>query len=183
MPFNYPHTMTDPFFYPDLNGVFPTVSSPVSDIDMPYHLSTAAPFSDAAFGAWSMPDSDEKKRKTLPDTTAEQQEKRRAQNRAAQRAFRERQKRHTQILEDQVSQLNQKHILLLQSYAKRSDEMNHLHDRIVQLQLEIEQLRAAAHNESSSPSSTASSPSSTDSPCSSRHPSRASIKDNSGGHL
>ena len=67
--------------------------------------------------------------------------RRRAQNRASQRAFRERKEKHAQDLQQQLNELEAKHRDLKDSYekldatnVKMAEEMKCLRDRIVALQ-------------------------------------------------
>jgi len=61
--------------------------------------------------------------------------RRRAQNRASQRAFRERKEKHVQHLEHQLEDLELKHNKLMKSYS----EMDHSNDK---LKREVQKLRA-----------------------------------------
>ncbi|EXJ78738.1 hypothetical protein A1O1_09140 [Capronia coronata CBS 617.96] len=67
--------------------------------------------------------------------------RRRAQNRASQRAFRERKERHVKGLEYQLETLNEKHQDLLESYTKQSDIATKLNQHVAQLQTEIKALK------------------------------------------
>jgi len=67
--------------------------------------------------------------------------RRRAQNRASQRAFRERKEKHVKGLEHQLEDLHDKHQDLLQSYSRQADEVAKLNSRIHELSSEIEMLR------------------------------------------
>lgn len=68
-------------------------------------------------------------------------QRRRAQNRASQRAFRERKEKHVKGLEHQLEELHEKHQDLLQSYTKQADEVSRLKARIVQLSAELSVVR------------------------------------------
>jgi len=70
--------------------------------------------------------------------------RRRAQNRASQRAFRERKERHVKGLEHQLEDLHEKHQDLLQSYSRQADEVAKLNSRIQELNTEIETLRSSS---------------------------------------
>ncbi|OAL33332.1 hypothetical protein AYO20_07343 [Fonsecaea nubica] len=74
----------------------------------------------------------------------EQGQRRRAQNRASQRAFRERKEKHVKGLEYQLETLNEKHQDLLCSYNKQSDSIIRLNTKIAQLQADLEALRFSA---------------------------------------
>ncbi|KAI1614945.1 hypothetical protein EDD37DRAFT_650048 [Exophiala viscosa] len=67
--------------------------------------------------------------------------RRRAQNRASQRAFRERKEKHVKGLERQLEDLHEKHQDLLQSYTRQADEVTRLNNRIVDLNGELNTLR------------------------------------------
>jgi hypothetical protein len=71
-------------------------------------------------------------------------QRRRAQNRASQRAFRERKERHVKGLEHQLEDLHEKHQDLLQSYSRKADEVVKLNARIQELNSEIEALRTSS---------------------------------------
>ena len=68
-------------------------------------------------------------------------QRRRAQNRASQRAFRERKEKHVKGLERQLEDLHEKHQDLLQSYTRQADEVTRLNNRIVDLNGELNTLR------------------------------------------
>lgn len=68
-------------------------------------------------------------------------QRRRAQNRASQRAFRERKEKHVKGLEHQLEELHEKHQDLLQSYSKQADEVSRLNGRIAQLSAELSVVR------------------------------------------
>ncbi|ODH13978.1 hypothetical protein ACO22_06760 [Paracoccidioides brasiliensis] len=68
--------------------------------------------------------------------------RRRAQNRASQRAFRERKEQHLKSLESRLHDLSSKYHDLLQSYARQAEAVQHLIDRIQQLTTELELLRS-----------------------------------------
>ena len=70
-------------------------------------------------------------------------QRRRAQNRASQRAFRERRERHLKGIEHQLESLNEEHRDLLASYTRQSDEVAKLHERIQELTSELERLRSS----------------------------------------
>ena len=68
-------------------------------------------------------------------------QRRRAQNRASQRAFRERKEKHVKGLEHQLEDLHEKHQDLLQSYSRQADEMSRLNHKIAALHTELNALR------------------------------------------
>jgi hypothetical protein len=69
-------------------------------------------------------------------------QRRRAQNRASQRAFRERKEKHVKGLERQLEDLHEKHQDLLQSYTRQADEVSKLNGRISELTAELNALRS-----------------------------------------
>lgn len=69
-------------------------------------------------------------------------QRRRAQNRASQRAFRERKEKHVKGLEHQLEDLHEKHQDLLQSYSRQADEVAKLNSKIAELASEIDMLRS-----------------------------------------
>jgi len=60
-------------------------------------------------------------------------QRRRAQNRVSQRAFRERKERYVKSLERQLEELRQKHQKLLQSYSQKAEEAIRLNTRVAEL--------------------------------------------------
>ncbi|KAK5064743.1 hypothetical protein LTR84_000577 [Exophiala bonariae] len=81
--------------------------------------------------------------------------RRRAQNRASQRAFRERKDRHLKGLEYQLEHLNEKHQDLMQSYMKQSENVMKLNSRLAELRGQVKALKARpAHSSSSERQST-----------------------------
>ncbi|KAK5947459.1 hypothetical protein PMZ80_001609 [Knufia obscura] len=74
-------------------------------------------------------------------TTPNMHLRRRAQNRASQRAFRERKEKHVKGLEHQLEELHEKHQDLLQSYTKQADEVSRLNSRIAELSTELTAVR------------------------------------------
>lgn len=66
--------------------------------------------------------------------------RRRAQNRASQRAFRERKERHVQQLEQQLAQLDSKYQTLDQSYSDLVISHHKLQEEVAQLRCELEGL-------------------------------------------
>ncbi|KAL9111772.1 MAG: hypothetical protein Q9227_003831 [Pyrenula ochraceoflavens] len=69
-------------------------------------------------------------------------QRRRAQNRASQRAFRERKEKHVKGLERQLDNLRDKHQDLLHSYSRKTEEVASLNSRIHSLTSELEMLRS-----------------------------------------
>jgi AP-1-like transcription factor len=70
-------------------------------------------------------------------------QRRRAQNRASQRAFRERKEKHVKGLEHQLEDLHDKHQDLLSSYSRQADEVSKLNARIQDLTSELEMIRSS----------------------------------------
>jgi len=68
--------------------------------------------------------------------------RRRAQNRASQRAFRERKEKHVKGLEHQLEDLHERHQDLLSSYTRQADEVTKLNNRISELTAELNALRS-----------------------------------------
>ncbi|KAJ9293141.1 transcriptional regulator family: bZIP [Paecilomyces variotii] len=68
-------------------------------------------------------------------------QRRRAQNRASQRAFRERKEKHVKGLENQLRDLHEKHQALINSYSRQADEVRRLNERIKSLLVELDILR------------------------------------------
>ncbi|KAK5060220.1 hypothetical protein LTR84_010105 [Exophiala bonariae] len=75
------------------------------------------------------------------DTIPNMHLRRRAQNRASQRAFRERKEKHVKGLEHQLEDLHEKHQDLLQTYTRQADEVGKLNNRIAELSAELNALR------------------------------------------
>ncbi|KAK2741833.1 hypothetical protein FQN55_008120 [Onygenales sp. PD_40] len=69
--------------------------------------------------------------------------RRRAQNRASQRAFRERKEKHVKGLESQLHDLHSKHQDLIHNYSRQTEEVQRLNSRIRQLTSELDLLRTA----------------------------------------
>ncbi|WEW56808.1 hypothetical protein PRK78_002263 [Emydomyces testavorans] len=69
--------------------------------------------------------------------------RRREQNRASQRAFRERKERHVRALENQLQCLHEQHQDLLQSYTRQSEEVRNLNVKINELISELDTLKLA----------------------------------------
>ena len=68
-------------------------------------------------------------------------QRRRAQNRASQRAFRERMEKYANNLGHQVEELHEKHQSLLQSYDKQADQVSQLNSYIAELSTELITMR------------------------------------------
>jgi hypothetical protein len=82
-------------------------------------------------------------------------QRRREQNRIAQRTFRERKDRYIQNLESHIKDLNAKHQSLEANYKKSTDHVSALYTQLVDLQSELEAWRSFAHTSAgpSTPSS------------------------------
>jgi septal ring factor EnvC (AmiA/AmiB activator) len=74
-------------------------------------------------------------------------EKRRAQNRAAQRAFRVRKLQKVKTLEESLAAMISQHDELRNSYQRQEDVLSGLRSRIAALQKELAELRAALRRE------------------------------------
>ena len=70
--------------------------------------------------------------------------RRRAQNRASQRAYRERQRRHAESLREQVCEMQKVHDELFRSYSQKEEEVSELHEKIHDLEHEIRMLNASS---------------------------------------
>ena len=68
--------------------------------------------------------------------------KRRAQNRASQRAFRERRRTQAETLQSQVNELQQQHEEILGLFHNKEEEVSALYDKIRGLQYKIQLLKA-----------------------------------------
>ena len=68
--------------------------------------------------------------------------KRRAQNRASQRAFRERRRTQAETLQNQVNELQQRHEEILGLFHNKEEEVSALYDKIRGLQYKIQLLKA-----------------------------------------
>ena len=79
-----------------------------------------------------------------PATQSSNQEKRRAQNRSAQRAFRIRKIRKVKHLEQNLVTLLAQHNDLLTSYEQQEGELRELRDRISAMQSELAELQATS---------------------------------------
>lgn len=69
--------------------------------------------------------------------------RRRAQNRASQRAFRERKEKHVQHLEHELEQLESKHQHLAKSYTDLDSRHAEAQSELVQLRIELASLRGS----------------------------------------
>lgn len=79
--------------------------------------------------------------------------RRRAQNRASQRAFRERKRHHAETLQHQVREMQKRHDELLESYKDKEDEVTQLHDKIQDLEQKLRLLNASSPSSQSSQTS------------------------------
>jgi len=101
-------------------------------------------------GSSTLDERDRRRRRTSTSSSKDKEAlpnmhlRRRAQNRASQRAFRERKERHVKGLEHQLEDLHDKHQDLLQSYTRKADEVSKLNTRISELNSEIEHLRTSS---------------------------------------
>lgn len=72
------------------------------------------------------------------------QQRRRAQNRASQRAFRERKEKHMRSLKLMLNNLGEKHRTLLESYSQQSEVAMKLRTRVAELDAETKALSRAS---------------------------------------
>jgi septal ring factor EnvC (AmiA/AmiB activator) len=79
--------------------------------------------------------------------------KRRAQNRASQRAVRERKRTQAETLQHQVHEMQKRHDELLHSYHDKEEEVSALYDNIRELQHRLQALKAQISEPQSSISS------------------------------
>ncbi|KEF61285.1 uncharacterized protein A1O9_02850 [Exophiala aquamarina CBS 119918] len=97
-----------------------------------------------------------------PDGEKEEQQttklRRRAQNRASQRAFRERKDRHLKGLEYQLEHLSSKHQDLMQSYMKQSEGVVKLNSRLTELRTQVKALKTHQRLMSSAHAATGTAP-------------------------
>lgn len=70
-------------------------------------------------------------------------QRRRAQNRASQRAFRERKEKHVQHLEHELEELETKHRTLAQSYTDLDSTAAKLRQEVKQLRSELETVKGS----------------------------------------
>lgn len=68
-------------------------------------------------------------------------QRRRAQNRASQRAFRERKRGHTEDLQQQLDKLNESHQILQKTYQQNVDELCNMKAYVDELNFEITMLQ------------------------------------------
>lgn len=68
-------------------------------------------------------------------------QRRKAQNRASQRAFRERKLRHTEDLQQQLEKLHETHQCLLETYKQNVDELSNMKAYVDELNFEITMLQ------------------------------------------
>ncbi|MCJ1464415.1 hypothetical protein MMC07_003028 [Pseudocyphellaria aurata] len=77
------------------------------------------------------------------ETVSNMRIRRRAQNRASQRAFRERKEKHVQHLEEQLEDLETKHRTLAKSYTDLDSTHDKLKREVKQLRGELESLKSS----------------------------------------
>jgi len=76
--------------------------------------------------------------------------RRRAQNRASQRAFRERKRNHAESLQQQVREMQKAHDELLRVFKHKEDEVSELQDKIHDLENQIRLLNTSSPSSQSS---------------------------------
>ncbi|PGH13964.1 hypothetical protein AJ80_06102 [Polytolypa hystricis UAMH7299] len=139
---------------PDMNQMIYGNISPAYDM-LSFDNSARSDFASTAgkipveyLGSSTLDDMDRRRRKpTTPkdkETTTNMHLRRRAQNRASQRAFRERKERHVKGLENQLQDLHEKHQDLRQSYTRQADQVQRLNERIQNLTTELDVLRTSS---------------------------------------
>lgn len=75
------------------------------------------------------------------DDGANIRQRRRAQNRASQRAFRERKRSHTEDLQQQLDKLHESHQFLKETYQQNVDELSNMKAYVDELNFEINMLQ------------------------------------------
>ncbi|KAJ9611508.1 hypothetical protein H2200_004692 [Cladophialophora chaetospira] len=120
------------------SGLFPPPDQSWDPVD-PSALSGVTDFSDLSLRQLSV----DSEQTIVPPSKA----RRRAQNRASQRAFRERKEKHVKGLETQLELLHEKHQDLLCSYNKQSDSMMKLNRKIAKLKSDLQALKACSAEE------------------------------------
>ena len=90
-------------------------------------------------------------------TTLPLLQRRRAQNRASQRAFRERKEKHVQHLEHELEELENKHRTLEKSYTDLDSTHAQLKQEVKQLRSELESVKSSREGSTISEPSTQSS--------------------------
>lgn len=91
-----------------------------------------------------------------PRAFANPSQRRRAQNRASQRAFRERKEKHVQHLEHELEELEAKHQNLSRSYTDLDSTYGKLKQEVKQLRNELESVKSSREgsvNENAQPNS------------------------------
>lgn len=83
---------------------------------------------------------------SIAQQTSHYAQRRREQNRMAQRAFRRRKEEQCEVLQDEISNWQQKHELLARSYDTQSNELQDLKKEIVKLNDDINSLQATLHD-------------------------------------
>lgn len=78
-------------------------------------------------------------------------QRRRAQNRASQRAFRERKEKHVQHLEHELEELENKHRTLEKSYTDLDSTHAQLKQEVKQLRSELESVKSSREGSISEP--------------------------------
>ncbi|KAI9873249.1 MAG: hypothetical protein M1830_000622 [Pleopsidium flavum] len=98
-------------------------------------------------GSTSSDDRDPRRRRSAlvkeKETISNMQMRRRAQNRASQRAFRDRKEKHLKDLEHTLEDLGSKHQTLVQSYSNLSVINGQLNEEVEKLTAENENLRSS----------------------------------------
>jgi len=120
-------------------GIYPTDQCWDATMDLDA-LNVFTDFGEQSSEQDSVPPSSDPGQTSVPPSKA----RRRAQNRASQRAFRERKDKHVKGLEIQLESLNEKHQDLLCSYNKQSENVAKLNCKIAALQSNLKTLKSNA---------------------------------------
>ncbi|PGH35120.1 hypothetical protein GX50_02042 [[Emmonsia] crescens] len=137
-----PNGMTHPMY----TNMESSYDIPFGNHSTPYYSPMAGKIPIEYIGSTTLDEHD--RRRNKPNNSKDKENvsnmhlRRRAQNRASQRAFRERKERHLKSLENKLQDLHSKHQNLLQSYHQRTDEVQLLNSRIQQLTTELDLLRS-----------------------------------------
>ncbi|KAL2008311.1 hypothetical protein VTN00DRAFT_8293 [Thermoascus crustaceus] len=122
---------------------------PFDKTQAPFFSNTNIRADYAATNTTAAHEQDRRQRTSIPkdkEVIASMHLRRRAQNRASQRAFRERKEKHVKNLESQLQTLHERHQDLLQSYSRQADEVTRLNEKIKELTTEIDLLRNSSNS-------------------------------------
>ncbi|KIW70721.1 hypothetical protein PV04_02964 [Phialophora macrospora] len=133
-----PENINDRFRFGSMEPGFFPPDQTWDPVDMS-SLTSITDFGDQSLRQTSQAPSTDSEQTIVPQSKI----RRRAQNRASQRAFRERKERHVKGLETQLELLNEKHQDLLCSYNKQSDTMMKLNRKIEKLTADLKALKTS----------------------------------------